>query len=128
MKHTQDINVALHVNAFHQNFKTWKKNQFSNYDLKIVLICPTIDSWYILQHQRLQTSLYCARPVSWSRKECEMYEDVNHHIYLYNNKIYTAINRKMTFSIRAMGKLGTYSIYQDFVTDIMKLPPKLPID
>lgn len=104
-----------------------KKIQFSNYDLKI-LICPTIDSWYILQHQRLQTSLYCARPVSWSRKECEMYEDVNYHIYLYNNKIYTAINRKMTYSIRAMGKLGTYSIYQDFVTDIMKLPPKLPID
>lgn len=98
-----------------------EKNQFSNFDLKI-LICPTIDSWYILQHQRLQTSLYCARPVSWSRKECEMYEDVNYHIYLYNNKIYTAIDRKMTYSIRAMGKLGTYSIYQDFVTDIMKLP------
>lgn len=57
-----------------------------------------------------------------------MYEDVNYHIYLYNNKIYTAINRKMTYFIRAMGKLGTYSIYQDFVTDIMKLPPKLPID
>lgn len=59
-----------------------EKNQFSNFDLKI-LICPTIDSWYILQHQRLQTSLYCARPVSWSRKVCEMYEDVNYHIYLY---------------------------------------------
>lgn len=91
LNHTQDIeDAALHFIKINIKKKIFK---FSNYDLKI-LIYPPIDSWYILQHQRLQTSLYCPRPVSWSRKECEMYEDVNYHTYLYNNKIYTAINRK----------------------------------